>query len=365
MLCCKGVITVLGFVQDILTRAVAPRARGQKQEGIASMKKAWLRFAVALAALCMVILFVDQGAKAETADSLRLTVEGGAQATAGVGDRVRWQLRLRLPQGQAWELRNPLDERLRYVAGSLRLALGDRPLAATAYTAVEPAREEGGELRLSLHGGDLAGKALTLSYTTALNSRLAQNFDGEVSNAVLLRWQTGGAQQSRLSNTARVQAGCISVVAFDPSAQGTGVAAMAGPSGAARDYQKLPGACFKLYRTREDALADRNAVRNPDGSGKERCAVTGADGRAYFMGLAYGEYWLVKTSAPQGYQEDTAPRKLVLAPRGSDRTLLVQSRQRRSAVPQTGDAAAVPAALCCAAVAWVLLGALHVYKRQQ
>lgn len=76
----------------------------------------------------------------------------------------------------------------------------------------------------------------------------------------------------------------------------------------------LDGAKFKLYLTRDDAMAGTNAVKDPSNKAND-WEVTTVDGYATFYGLAYGSkgeaiadapettYWLVETQAPM-YDSD-------------------------------------------------------------
>ncbi|WP_455779556.1 SpaH/EbpB family LPXTG-anchored major pilin [Gordonibacter pamelaeae] len=62
--------------------------------------------------------------------------------------------------------------------------------------------------------------------------------------------------------------------------------------------EKLPGAAFKVARSRADALAGRFIARTVDGAQHDVQLVTDADGAAALGGLGAGTYWLMETQAP-------------------------------------------------------------------
>ncbi len=98
--------------------------------------------------------------------------------------------------------------------------------------------------------------------------------------------------------------------------------------------QKLGGACFRLVRqATEEELADASLEKvtltvgeepirgvyvefypTADMSGEKVTeTVTQQDGSAAMWGLAYGEYFLVESKAPEGYQLLYAPRKITVS----------------------------------------------------
>lgn len=99
----------------------------------------------------------------------------------------------------------------------------------------------------------------------------------------------------------------------------------------------LAGATFRLYKSEDDAkAANDNAIKvtegTPEGSytvavdqenEKNMDMVTVADevGTGYNLhlnGLAAGEYWLVETDAPAGYNKLTAPIKVTITKSGDE-----------------------------------------------
>lgn len=96
------------------------------------------------------------------------------------------------------------------------------------------------------------------------------------------------------------------------------------------DGNMLAGAKFRLYRSEDDAKADNSAkaikvtgtsgsytVAEDQSSGNtDMESVDTAVGTGYNLrlnGLAAGDYWLVETEAPDGYNKITAPVKVTIA----------------------------------------------------
>ena len=99
--------------------------------------------------------------------------------------------------------------------------------------------------------------------------------------------------------------------------------------------EKLAGAKFRLYSSEADAKANDeskaikvspvvagaagNYVVDPASSTTEFESVASIDGKGYNLhvnGLAAGEYWLVETEAPAGYNKLTAPIKVTITKTG-------------------------------------------------
>ena len=95
--------------------------------------------------------------------------------------------------------------------------------------------------------------------------------------------------------------------------------------------QMLAGATFRLYKSETDAKAENNnAIKvtgsdgsytvaenqnSPDAFMDMVTVVTDIDSKGYNLhlnGLAAGEYWLVETEAPAGYNKLTAPVKITI-----------------------------------------------------
>ena len=93
--------------------------------------------------------------------------------------------------------------------------------------------------------------------------------------------------------------------------------------------EKLAGAKFSLYATAEDAKNETNAITvtgsngnyvvDPASTTTEFESVKSIDGKGYNLhvnGLAAGDYWLVETKAPDGFNKLTAPIKVTITKDG-------------------------------------------------
>ena len=87
--------------------------------------------------------------------------------------------------------------------------------------------------------------------------------------------------------------------------------------------KELAGAKFSLYKTETDAKAGTNAITVSGSDGKyvvdptskntvfeSVASIEGKDYNLHVNGLAAGDYWLVETEAPAGYNKLTAPIKI-------------------------------------------------------
>ena len=93
--------------------------------------------------------------------------------------------------------------------------------------------------------------------------------------------------------------------------------------------KQLAGAKFSLYTTESDATAGSNAIKvsgsngnyvvDPTSSNTVFESVANIEGKGYNLhvnGLAAGNYWLVETEAPAGYNKLTAPIKVTITKTG-------------------------------------------------
>lgn len=91
----------------------------------------------------------------------------------------------------------------------------------------------------------------------------------------------------------------------------------------------LAGATFRLYKTKQDAKDNKNAIAVTGSAGSYTVAEDQKNTKTYDMisvgnavteginlklnGLKAGDYWLVETEAPDGYNGITAPIKITIA----------------------------------------------------
>ena len=93
--------------------------------------------------------------------------------------------------------------------------------------------------------------------------------------------------------------------------------------------EKLAGAKFSLYTSEEDAKNGENAIKvsgsngnyvvDPASTTTEFESAKSIDGKKYNLhvnGLAAGDYWLVETKAPEGFNKLTAPIKVTITKTG-------------------------------------------------
>ena len=97
--------------------------------------------------------------------------------------------------------------------------------------------------------------------------------------------------------------------------------------------EKLAGAKFKLYSSKTDANNDTNAIKvspvtpgvagnyvvDPASTTTEFESAKSIDGKNYNLhvnGLAAGDYWLVETKAPEGFNKLTNPIKVTITKTG-------------------------------------------------
>ena len=93
--------------------------------------------------------------------------------------------------------------------------------------------------------------------------------------------------------------------------------------------EKLAGAKFSLYTSEEDAKNGENAIKvsgsngnyvvDPASTTTEFESAKSIDGKKYNLhvnGLAAGDYWLVETKAPEGFNKLTNPIKVTITKAG-------------------------------------------------
>ena len=93
--------------------------------------------------------------------------------------------------------------------------------------------------------------------------------------------------------------------------------------------EKLAGAKFSLYTSAEDAKNGKNAIKvsgsngnyvvDPASTTTEFESAKSIDGKNYNLhvnGLAAGDYWLVETKAPEGFNKLTDPIKVTITKNG-------------------------------------------------
>lgn len=137
--------------------------------------------------------------------------------------------------------------------------------------------------------------------------------------------------------------------------------------------KQLAGAKFSLYTTESDATAGSNAIKvsgsngnyvvDPTSSNTVFESVANIEGKGYNLhvnGLAAGNYWLVETEAPAGYNKLTAPIKVTITKTGDaewtvskdgtveDDKIIDVENSTGSLLPSTGGRGAIAFAVIAA-----------------
>lgn len=137
--------------------------------------------------------------------------------------------------------------------------------------------------------------------------------------------------------------------------------------------EKLAGAKFSLYRTAQDAKDKTNAIKvsgrngsyvvDADSENTEFESVATEVGNGYNLrlnGLAAGDYWLVETQAPEGFNKLTAPIKVTITRTGDaewtvskdgtveDDKIIDVENSTGSLLPSTGGRGAIAFAVIAA-----------------
>jgi fimbrial isopeptide formation D2 family protein/LPXTG-motif cell wall-anchored protein len=211
----------------------------------------------------------------------------------GLGDDVDWTINCDVPYLAAGDpldrfgLEDPLDARLAYKAARItaKTASG-APLALTGddYVFTAPAAGENGTVAVRFTATGRAklnanqGSVVTMTLTTTVLSI----GDGSIENTATLT-----------ANTAEVEADALT----------SWGAVRVFKHGTADTQTGLSGAQFQVFRTEDDATSRTDPVT----VGNAVTFTTDANGNTTLAGLRVGDYWIVETRAPTGYEADPAP----------------------------------------------------------
>ncbi|MCL2106823.1 MAG: SpaH/EbpB family LPXTG-anchored major pilin [Oscillospiraceae bacterium] len=236
----------------------------------------------------------------------------------GLGEEIPWAIAFPLGHGIQKDLHlfDQMDARLDYVAGSASLAFLDtdeQPVKEASFIHNIDYTEsyDAGRHTVTWAFTDAAVKKLTDHHVIFISVKLLTSVNnsalGTSANAV---WNNAGI---KFTNTAGDP--CERQV-FDPGKGTEGVnvpKAWLGSvtivklsAGAGRE--KLPGAVFKAAADEASAKAGNYLQRD----GKDIEVTTDAQGKAVIDVLGAGDFWLVETRAPAGYELLKAPIKAVI-----------------------------------------------------
>lgn len=214
-------------------------------------------------------------------------------AASGLGSNVGWTITGKVPYLAAdgtvdrFELEDVLDTRLGYVSAALSAKTangGTLALTTDDYVLTAPAAGQPGPVRVVFNAAGRQklqanqGGIVTMKLVTTVQAI----GDGSIENTTTL--STNNAQNTAEAETSW---GALRIFKY----------------GTASPQLGLRGAQFQVFRTEADAAARNNPVSVNDTT----TFTTDADGNASVDGLRVGDYWIVETVAPTGYQAAPSP----------------------------------------------------------
>ncbi|MBM6756042.1 SpaH/EbpB family LPXTG-anchored major pilin [Collinsella tanakaei] len=262
------------------------------------------------------------------------TVENGQNhASAQVGDKLNFKLEATIPDVTNYEkyifnLQDTLSDGLTLDQDSVKVQVGGTDADAGNY-AVKFGAGTAGDPSMTVHFGTSsdggttydakayftgkAGQKITVTYTATVNENAIVNADDEL-NSAKVEYSTSPDGESTGESE------------DDKTHQYTFGFDLTKVDGA-DDETVLPGATFqlktadgseviKLVKTASGAYrpaTGAEAAVSDDGKTWVEEVTTGDDGKLVFVGLAEGEYQLVETKAPDGYNELGAPKYIKIA----------------------------------------------------
>lgn len=260
------------------------------------------------------------------------TVEDGQNhASAQVGDTLNFKLEATIPDVNNYKkyifnLQDTLSDGLTLNQNSVKVQVAGTDADAGNYTVKFGAGA--GDPSMTVHFGTSsdggktydaknyftgkAGKKITVTYTATVNENAIVNADDEL-NSAKVEYSTSpdgeSTGESEDDQTHQYTFG-FDLTKVDGADRGT----------------VLPGATFqlksadgteviKLVKTAGAYRPATEAEAGVSGDGKTWVeeVTTGDDGKLVFVGLAEGEYQLVETKAPDGYNELGAPKYIKIA----------------------------------------------------
>ena len=276
---------------------------------------------------------VDVNLKSEYPTVDKTVEDGQNHASAQVGDTLKFKLEATIPDVSNYEkyifnLQDTLSDGLTLNQESVKVQVdgtdadaGNYAVKFGAGTAEDPSMTV--HFGTSTDGGttynakpyftDKAGQTITVTYTATVNANAIVNADDEL-NSAKVEYSTSPDGEST---------GESEDVQTHQYTFGFDLTKVDG----ADDVTVLPGATFqlksadgtkviKLVKTASGAYrpaTETEAAVSDDSKAWVEEVTTGNDGKLVFVGLAEGEYQLVETKAPDGYNELGAPKYIKIA----------------------------------------------------
>lgn len=276
---------------------------------------------------------VDVNLKSEYPTVDKTVEEEQNHASAQVGDKLNFKLEATIPDVTNYEkyifnLQDTLSDGLTLVQSSVKVQVNGTDADAENY-AVKFGAGTAGDPSMTVHFGTSsdggttydaktyftgkAGQKITVTYTATVNENAIVNADDEL-NSAKVEYSTSPDGEST---------GESEDVQTHQYTFGFDLTKVDGADG----RTVLPGATFqlksadgteiiKLVKTASGAYrpaTETEAAVIGDGKAWVEEVTTGDDGKLVFVGLAEGEYQLVETKAPDGYNELGAPKYIKIA----------------------------------------------------
>ncbi len=234
-------------------------------------------------------------------------------AAFGLGDRVSWTIAVDVPEVAAddtldtFVVTDTLDARLGYVGATV---------AATAATAT-PGERQPLALVSGQHYSVVDGRDFSVTFTPDGRALLAAADGAELTVDIVttidaLEGDTAAqTEDGIIMNAATVAFDDGAFTAETPTPTSWGTLTIRKHETGAQDVA-LSGATFRVYRSADDAAADRNPIAVDAATPDQVDFVSDDQGIAFVPGLKAGTYWIVETVAPLGYTRGTAPLEVVV-----------------------------------------------------
>jgi fimbrial isopeptide formation D2 family protein/LPXTG-motif cell wall-anchored protein len=274
-------------------------------------------------------------------------------AAYGLGDKVDWTISAKVPNfgEQAltkFAIEDALDARLAYASAAVSLTVGgaDVPLAAGDFVLDAPAAGVNGKVTVTFTADGL--DVLTANEGGTVTVKLATTVlsigDGSIENVATVFVNDSGHDADAVTNW-----GGLKIFKFAK----------------VHDVKKgLAGADFQIFTSEADAIARNNPVTVNTVS----TFTSPADGTITVAGLKVGDYWVVETKAPVGYQADATPHAVTVTVGTVDGAVVLQVENTQVPewmLPLTGGNGAAMFGVAGGGLVAMAIGAAFVIARRK